>query len=570
MRLKLAYTIALMSILGVAALAGLAVSERHLSTPVARQSTNSAQMVTVRGVVTDAQSSAPLPGVQVALTGGTPPLTFVASTGTDGTYSISQVPEGSYSVTFSKVGFVTLHHGQTSPFSPSKRLEVRMGANNNNVSAALPRARAIEGRVTDASGSPILDAIVQAYRLEYVNREPRLTAVGRRAFTDDRGIYRLFGLPEGDYYVRAAMGAAVVEQGAIVQSEARGYAPVFFPGTWVLEDAIPIRIPAGQDVLSVDIALRLVRLARVSGRVAAPHGAIVTLVRASHFPSSIASVTTNDQGEFWLTGIPPGAYIVQARSVPGDVADRIARTGSSKGLNASEDIQFGTATVVVDGSDVEGVVVHTERPGSILGLITTGGQPISPSGSMAVIAVPAAPDALTSGSGRARVQSDGTFALHGLLGRFVLRVQGSADGPPFLGSVTLGGSDVSDEGITVVSGQPTTGVTIDLADAPATLAGRVTGCEIEVRCDVIAFAEDSRLWGLPASRYVVRTMVKAGAYRMALPAGSYRVAVVKNLPDGAEADTRVLEQLSRSTGSQAIALRDGQTRTMDINGSFDR
>ena len=54
------------------------------------------------GIVTDAQTGTPISGVKVTLG------TKVTYTGSDGTYSISGVAPGAYSVTFEKSGYVTL------------------------------------------------------------------------------------------------------------------------------------------------------------------------------------------------------------------------------------------------------------------------------------------------------------------------------------------------------------------------------------------------------------------------------------------------------------------------------
>jgi hypothetical protein len=96
------------------------------------------------------------------------------------------------------------------------------------------------------------------------------------------------------------------------------------------------------------------------------------------------------------------------------------------------------------------------------------------------------------------------------------------------------------------------------------VSGRVSGCDAEEHCDVIVFANDQRLWSLPASRYVMRASTQAGVYKAALPAGSYRIAAIKNVPDGAEGDPRFLAELAKSTQSRSISVKGGQSGTLDV------
>lgn len=82
--------------------------------PAAQAQTESSENTAVEGTVTDAQNT-PLPGVNVAF----PDLGEGTSTGTDGSYQISNLPPGTHSITFSFVGYnsetqqITLQSGET-------------------------------------------------------------------------------------------------------------------------------------------------------------------------------------------------------------------------------------------------------------------------------------------------------------------------------------------------------------------------------------------------------------------------------------------------------------------------
>src|SRR5688572_14151986 len=60
----------------------------------------------------------------------------------------------------------------------------------------------IQGLIRDANGQPAFNVSVTALRLTY--RDGRRTLQPAKVSqSDDRGQYRVWGLPPGDYYVRA-------------------------------------------------------------------------------------------------------------------------------------------------------------------------------------------------------------------------------------------------------------------------------------------------------------------------------------------------------------------------------
>jgi len=84
-----------------------------------------------------------------------------------------------------------------------------------------PRGGAIEGTVLDEAGVPIPTSQVTAWQRIYVGGVPQFVAATNtpsRAITDDRGRYRLYGLPPGDYVVSGGGGGAAL-MGAEIASD---------------------------------------------------------------------------------------------------------------------------------------------------------------------------------------------------------------------------------------------------------------------------------------------------------------------------------------------------------------
>jgi len=207
---------------------------------------------------------------------------------------------------------------------------------------------------------------VQAMRVVMQNGERTFLpggAVGAQAsdMTDDRGVYRFYGLPSGEYVVsaqpraingeikamtdseiRAIMAALQQQQTAAAQSQTPGmssvpapqasappaeppvtvgYANVFFPGTTTASTAGTVSIEPGAERAGVDFALRLVRTARIEGTVLVPAGMRPQSVQLSLNPVggtvldmiSFNRATPGPDGRFLFTAVPPGQYQIIAR-----------------------------------------------------------------------------------------------------------------------------------------------------------------------------------------------------------------------------------------------------------------
>src|SRR3982751_2649087 len=220
-----------------------------------------------------------------------------ASTTTDeqGRYSLGGLAAGSYNVAASKGGFVDAIYGQRRPMQPGTPVQLGDGQAIANVDLRLTRGGVITGRVVDEDGEALARGLVTVQRYQYVRGERQLTPAGGDQ-TDDRGQYRVFGLPPGDYYVSAAttglgemlgrglqqlaagMGAlgggrggrgigpgAFAGCGAPGEPEPTGYAPPYFPGVVSAPEAGRIQVGPGQEVSGIDFQIQLVPLITVTG-----------------------------------------------------------------------------------------------------------------------------------------------------------------------------------------------------------------------------------------------------------------------------------------------------------------
>src|SRR5256885_2338160 len=89
--------------------------------------------------------------------------------------------------------------------------------------------------------------------------------------TDDRGIYRIFGLPANRYYVY--VGEAQDDNSARMQFNASYYPRTFYGNTTELNEAKPVEVTSGAETSGIDITVGSpVRTYKAAGRVLDENG----------------------------------------------------------------------------------------------------------------------------------------------------------------------------------------------------------------------------------------------------------------------------------------------------------
>src|SRR5215475_1747044 len=209
-----------------------------------------------------------------------------------GAFDFTDLPAGRYTLNASKTGFIQLSYGQRRPLQAGTPLQLSNGQQLKGVDLALPRGGVISGRVSDENGDFMPGVTVAVLRYQYQQGDRQLVPSGRGQ-TDDRGVYRVWGLNPGEYYVSAsapgenpgggrgrggqggARGGGRGRGGALAPDEDQDqlmYAPTYYPGVGSVADARSVTVGVSQEVLGVDFGLQLVRTATISGHVENPNG----------------------------------------------------------------------------------------------------------------------------------------------------------------------------------------------------------------------------------------------------------------------------------------------------------
>src|SRR4029450_6004223 len=105
--------------------------------------------------------------------------------------------------------YVTLAFGARRPNRPGTPIALDNGQQMTGLSLRLQRASVITGAIVDQNGNPAAGISVGVLRYVFVNGERKMmTAYRSEQSSDDRGIYRVYGLPAGEYFV-SAMGPGI-------------------------------------------------------------------------------------------------------------------------------------------------------------------------------------------------------------------------------------------------------------------------------------------------------------------------------------------------------------------------
>jgi protocatechuate 3,4-dioxygenase beta subunit len=568
-------------------------------TPRDPSTTATPATASISGRVLSAETGRPLKRAQVTISGSG---RGGRSTVTDdqGVYSVAGLSAGSYMITATKNGYVDAIFGQRHPLQAGTPLPLDNNQQANNVDLRLIRGGVITGRVLDEDGEPLMRAAVSIQRYQYMQGSRQLTAAGANQ-TDDRGVYRVFGLPPGDYYVsvnvagmgqflgrgmQAASGAAFSTVGGrggrgfggfgVVEEEPSGYAPTFYPGVVSVSDAGKVTVGPGQEVGSIDFQIQLVPYATVSGVIAGGDNGspFVTVTLAPQdtntrnpLSGTVMNGRTTANGAFTIPNVPPGHYLA------------IARSGGRQGESL-----IGVQQVAVNGQNIGGVAIMLQSDITMSGNITveTSGTPAPTDYSAFRIDAPEVnPLPFVGGPGgrgggtntSARAAVNGSFSVPNLVpGKHYVRITGQGlnagmtTGTSWnLKSVLVNGLDVTDSGVDLKPGENLDSVTIVLTDRMAMITGTVyDGTHTPVPAlTVIAFPSDERYW-TPQSRWIQAGRTdQNGVYRMrALPPGEYLLLVTDNVEQGEWFDPSYLEQVRGA--ATRVAVNDGDQKTQDL------
>jgi hypothetical protein len=284
-----------------------------------------------------------------------PPLT--ATTDSEGRFRVTGLDSGLFFVSAMMPGF-------TMPEPAPEAGELSYYRLGDNVNLTLVRGGVITGTVRDANGEPIVALAVRAVRVRDAqgrNAAGRFSGFVPERMTDDRGVYRIYGLPPGTYVI--STGGSQRLFGNFNAYE--GDAPTYFPSS-TRDTAAEVPLRAGEEASNVDIRYRGERGHAISGTVSGfvetdmRYGVSITLKQVSTGSFEGATfVAPGVKTGFAFTGVSDGEYELLAQQYAGD--------------NNSAASQ--PRRVTVKGADVTGLELALSPLASISGRIQLDAPP---------------------------------------------------------------------------------------------------------------------------------------------------------------------------------------------------
>ena len=303
---------------------------------------------TISGTIVNERGE-PMPGASVFLRAMNSP-TGGRSTAADaeGRFRLTGLEAGLYQVT----GYSPAYVSQL-PETDSAQSYYRVG---DSVRVEMIKGGVIAGTVVNSTGEPIVGIRVRAIRVRdpkgVFTRMPQFGNTERS--TDDRGMYRIYGLAPGTYVVSAGGAGNQSYQLTPYETDVPLYAPSSSRDT-----ATEFTVRSGEET-TADIRYRSEIGHTVSGsvKVSATNGAAVTLtpVEGSGFMPAGNTMQAPGARGFELAGIGDGEYYVVAMEIP------------LNQMNVTTVPDIATSEpkrITVKGADVSGIELIT-RPASSL------------------------------------------------------------------------------------------------------------------------------------------------------------------------------------------------------------
>ena len=410
---------------------------------------------------------------------------MIASDG-DGVFKATGLSPGAYSV-------LTLAPGYVAPSDSTGPRKHRIG---EYVALNLVKGGVITGRVTDEFGEPVVGVRVAAQKVRTPEGKPdfdstMMNAASAVRETDDRGVYRIFGLEPGVYVV--SLNGLSFSGMSFAQS--RSEPPIYHPSS-TRNAAAEVTVHSGGEAGGVDIRRRAMRGHSISGAVTGAtegggfvNAVVVRLTRAAD-REPVATAALISEKNFNLRGVEDGEYDLAA-------------------LRSDGILEFSTSVprrVVVKGADISGIEVKLLKPGSIEGRVVI--EPSKPSGacksdddfSIEEILLNARRDEKTpslfahlssiaamASVGGATPGDDGAFVLKNIeLGRVRIETD-LPDENWYVRAITQKSStapkpvDASQNAIAVKSGEKVSGLELTIAEGAASLKGKVVPANENVK-----------------------------------------------------------------------------------------
>src|SRR5437773_815014 len=239
----------------------------------------------VSGTVVAMGTNEPVPAASLELrrldcnSFANPPEVLTATTEADGKFIFKNIHAGGWCIVATMPGgkFTPAEYLQRGVLGRGVTIPVSDGQNVSSIQLAMAPTGGITGRVQDRDGEPMGFARVQVLEPFYQDGQKRLYIL-QAAQTNDRGEYRFYWLPPGQYYIAvvpedtrrrqvisvqpppgtgghredtapAVVTRRITKDGKVVEET---YVTVYYPGSPDAQRALPVAVQPGVSTSGID------------------------------------------------------------------------------------------------------------------------------------------------------------------------------------------------------------------------------------------------------------------------------------------------------------------------------
>lgn len=323
------------------------------------------------------------------------------TTDSEGKFQFTRVSSGRYYILPFVPGYAF-----EAPELSSLGLQVSLGESDvvDGVKIRLIKGGVITGKVTDVNGRPVIRERIELQRVG-PNREQVMSNITTAAprETDDRGIYRIYGLPPGNYLISTGSETNRNQSGS-----KKLYSRVYYNQKEGPVEANIVKVVEGEETKDVDFKFAEQPASySISGRIISSSGQAVRglmVIVSPAQPISLAGVGGSEisgtNGEFNISGVRPGKYVVT--------------TANRDAIEEYSD----PVEVDVSSGDVSGVELRTRKGATITGIIAIEGTSdpklMAAVSTMMLFVEPVPAVSVVGFSSRAQPDSKGAFRLSGI------------------------------------------------------------------------------------------------------------------------------------------------------------
>lgn len=503
------------------------------------------------------------------------PDKFSTATDVNGKFKIKNVPAGNYLVMVDAPGvltplaFINLDEDRTP--TPADFVEARKnfdevvvdGTNEVKVEVRARRGGAISGKITYKDGDPAINVLISIVRKGEAGVGGRFipgfnpsSLMGMH--TDDRGMYRVAGLPPGEYLVSAAEPNTRVDDASgqvqtggmdrfmreVFTSDA--LAVTYYGDARTARDATTIKVEPGDERSDINITLIEHQNFLVSGTLTSKrdHRPLKRATLKLHskedygglFPTE-RTTQTDEQGNWLFGAVPDGTYIIAVEPPYEPATTTAATTATSANSDEPQPVQPAPLTrprlspkqqeVTVNGSDMTALAIELSERAGLSGTVAFEDSR-KPPGYM-TIGIERIDGVKAIETGYATVDPDtGRFSFEGLAaGEIFLTATLYQNNNYYIKSVTLNGRDLLREPLKLGESDQIKGVQIVMSSNTATLVGRVldnVGGKPRGGVLIGLVPNAAQRWRAQSGRLYARTN-GAGEFKLSGPPGEYLVFV---------------------------------------------